>query len=164
MPGLPVHHQLRELTQTHFHRVGDAVQPSHPLLSPSPPAFNFPSIRDFSNESVLHIRWQKYCSFSFSISPSNEYSGLISFSFDWLDVFAVQGTFKSLLQHDSSKTSIFQCSAFFMVQLSHIYMTIGKTIALSRWTFVGKVMSLHFNKIKHYKFQSLLLSMITQTL
>jgi len=107
----------------------------------------FPSIRVFSSESVLHIRWPKYWSFSFSISPSNEYSGLISFRMDWLDLLAVQGTLKSLLQHHSSKASILQCSAFFMVQLSHPYMTTGKTIALTRQTFVGKVMSLLFNML-----------------
>ena len=114
----------------------------HPLLlSPS----IFPSVRVFSNESVLCIRWPNYWSFSFSISPSNEYSGLISFRMDWLDLFAVQGALKSLLQHHSSKPSILQCSAFFIVQLSHLYMTTGKTIALTRQTFVGKVMSLLFN-------------------
>ena len=107
----------------------------------------FPSIRVFSNESALHIRWPKYGSFSFSISPSNEYSGLISFRMDWLDLLAVQGTFKSLLQHHSSKESILQGSAFSIVQLSHPYMTTGKTIALTRWTFVGKVMSLLFNML-----------------
>jgi len=107
----------------------------------------FPSIRVFSNESVLHIRWPKYWSFSFSISPSNEYSGLISFRMDWLDLFGVQGTLKSLLQHHSSKASILRCSAFFTVQLSRPYMTIGKTIALTRRTFVGKVMSLLFNML-----------------
>ena len=107
----------------------------------------FPSIRVFSNESVLHIRWSKYCSFSFSISSSNEYSGLISFRMDCLDLLAVQGTLKSLLQHHSSKTSILQHSAFFTVQLPHPYMTTGKTIALTRWTFVGKVMSLLFNML-----------------
>ena len=107
----------------------------------------FPSIRVFSNESVLHIRWPKYCSFSFSISPSNEYSGLISFRMNWLDLLAVQGTLKSLLQHHSSKASILQCSAFFMVQLSYLYMTTGKTIALTRWTFVGRVTSLLFNML-----------------
>ena len=143
-PGLPVHQQLPELIQTHVHRVGDAIQPSHPLSSPSPPA---PSIRVFSNESALHIRWPKYWSFSFSISPSNEYSGLISFRMDWLDLLAVQGTLKSLLQHHSSKASILQCSTFFMVQLSNPYVTTGKTIALTRWTFVGKVMSLLFNML-----------------
>ena len=116
----------------------------HPLLLlPS----IFASIRIFSNESVLHIRWPKYWSFSFSISPSNEHSGLISFRMNWLDLLAVQGTLKSLLQHHSSKASILQCSAFFTVQLSHLYMTTGKTIALTRWTFVGKVMSLFFNML-----------------
>ena len=114
----------------------------HPLLLP--PSI-FPSIRVFSNESVLCIRWPKYWSFSFSISPSNEYLGLISFRMDWLDLLAVQGTLKSLLQHHSSKASILLCSAFFIVQLSHSYMTTGKTIALTRWTFVGKVMFLFFN-------------------
>ena len=107
----------------------------------------FSSIRVFSNESVLHIKWQKYWSFSFSISPSNEYSGLISFRMDWLDLLAVQGTLKSLLQHHSSKASILWRSAFFIVQLSHPYMTTGKTIAWTRWTFVGKVMSLLFNML-----------------
>ena len=107
----------------------------------------FPSIRVFSNESVLCIRWPKYWSFSFSISPSNEYSGLISFRIDWFDLLAVQGTLKSLLQYHSSKASILQCSAFFMVQLSHLYMTTGKTMALTRWTFVGKAMSLLFNML-----------------
>ena len=107
----------------------------------------FPSIRIFSNESALHIRWPKYWSFSFNISPSNEYSGLISFRMDWLDLLAVQGTLKSLLQHYSSKASILRRSAFFTVQLSHPYMTTGKTIALTRWTFVGKVMSLLFNML-----------------
>ena len=107
----------------------------------------FPSIRVFSNESVLHIRWLNYCSFSFNISPSNEYSGLISFRIYWLDLLAVQGTLKSLLQHHSSKASILRCSAFFIVQLSHPYMTTGKTIALTRWTFVGKVMSLLFDML-----------------
>ena len=107
----------------------------------------FPSIRVFSNESVLHISWPKYWSFSFNIGPSNEYSGLMSFRMDWLDLLAIQGTLKSLLQHHSSKASILQCSAFFTVQLSHPYMTPGKTIALTRWTFVGKVISLFFNLI-----------------
>ena len=105
----------------------------------------FPSIRVFSNESALHIRWPKYWSFSFCISPSNEHSGLISFRMDWLDLLAVQGTLESLLQHHSSKASILWCSAFLVVQLSNPYMTTGKTIALTRWTFVGKVMSLLFN-------------------
>ena len=107
----------------------------------------FPSIRVFSNESVLHIRWPNYWSFSFSISPSNEYSGLISFRMDWLDLLAAQGTLKSLLQHHSSKTSSLQLSAFLIVQLSHPYMTTGKTIALTRWNFVGKVMPLLFNML-----------------
>ena len=114
----------------------------HPLLFlPS----IFPSISVFSNESVLRIRWRKYWSFSFSLRPSNDYSGLISFRMDWLDLFAIQGTLKSLLQHHSLKASILRCSVFFRVQLSHPYMTTGKTIALSRWTFVSKVMSLHPN-------------------
>ena len=128
----------------------ESVMPSnhfilcHPLLLlPS----IFPSIRVFSNESVLHIRWPKYWSFSFSISPCNEYSRLLSFRMDWLDLLAVQGTLKTLLQHHSSKVSILWCSAFFIVQLSHSYVTTGKTIALTRWTFVGKVMSLLFNKL-----------------
>ena len=144
MPGHPVHHQLPEFTQTHVHLVGDAIQPSHPLSSPSPPAPNPPSIRVFSNESTLHIRWPKYWSFSFSIIPSKEHPGLISFRMDWLDFLAVQGTLKCLLQHHSSKASILQRSAFFTVQLSHPYMTTGKAIALSRCTFVGKVKALFF--------------------
>ena len=124
-PGLPVHHQLPEFTQTHVHRVSDAIQPSHPcrpllLLPPIPP-----SIRVFSSESTLLMRWPKYRSFSFSIIPSKEIPGLISFRMDWLDLLAVQGTLKSLLQHHSSKASILQCSAFFTVQLSHPYMTTG---------------------------------------
>ena len=141
-PGLPVHHQLLEPTQTLVHWVGGAVQPSHPLWSPSPPASIYPSIRVFSNESLRRIRWPKYWSFSFNISPSNEYSGMISFRMDWLDLFAVQGTLKSLLQHHSSKASILWCSTFFIVQLSHPYMTAVKTIALTRFTFVGKVIPL----------------------
>ena len=120
MPGLPVHHQLSELTQTHVHRIGDAIQPSHPLSSPFLLPSIFPSIRVFSNESVLHIRKANYWSFSFSISPSNEYSGLISFRIDWLYLLAVQGTLKSLLQHHSAKASIL-CSAFFMVHLTSIH-------------------------------------------
>ena len=120
--GFPVHHQLPEFAQTHIHWV-------------------------FPKESVLCIRWPKYWSFSFNISPSNEYSGLISFRMDWLDLLAVQGTLKSLLQQHSSKASIIQCSAFLIVQLSHPYMTTGKTIVLTRWTFVSKVMSLVFNML-----------------
>ena len=146
-PGLPAHHQLPEFTQTHVHRVGDAIQSSHPLLSLSPPAPVSPSIRVFSNESTLCKRWPKYWSFSFSISPSIEHPGLISFRVDWLDLLAVQGALKSLLQHHSSKASIFQCSALLTVQVSHPYMTTGKTIALTRRTFVGKVMSLFFNML-----------------
>ena len=145
--GLPVHHQLLESTQIHVHRVSDAIQPSHPLSSPSPPALNLSSIRVFSNESIILIRWPKYWSFSFNISPSNEHSGLISFSMDWLDLLAVQGTHKGLLQHRSSKASILWHSAFFIVQLSYPYMTTGKTIALTRWAFVGKVISLLFNML-----------------
>ena len=143
MSGLPVHYQPLESTQTH---VLESVMPSnhpilcHPLLLlPS----IFPNIRVFSNESPLHLRWPEYWSFSFSISPSKEHSGLIS----WLDLLAVQGTLKSLLQHHSSKASILQCSAFFTVQLSHPYITTGKTIALTRQTFVGKVMSLLLNML-----------------
>ena len=145
-PGFPAHHQLLELAQTRVHWVGDAIQClilCHPLLLPS----IFPSIRVFSSESVLHIRWPKYWNFSFGINPFNEYSGLISFRIDWFDIFAVQGILKSLLQHHSSKTSILQCSAFFMAQLSHPYMTTGKTIALITWTFASKVMSLLFNML-----------------
>ena len=147
-PGFPVFYHLPELAQTHVHWVSDAIHPSHPLLSPSPSIF--PSIRVFSNESTLHIRRPKYWSFSFSISPCNEYSGLISFRMDWLDLLAVQGTLKCLLQHNSSKASVLQCSAFFMVQLSHPYMTTGKTIDLTRRTFVGKVMSLLFNILSRF--------------
>ena len=124
--------------------VSDAIQPSHPLSSPFLLPSIFLSIRIFSNESVLHIRWPKCWSFSFSISPSNDYSGLISFRIDWLGLLAVQGTLKSLLQQHSLKASILRRSAFFMVQLSHPYMTAGKTIALTRRTLVGKVMSLLF--------------------
>ena len=142
-PGLPVHHQLPESTQTHVHQVGDPIQPSHP--PPSPPAPVPPSIRVFSNESTLLMGWPKYWSFSFSISPSKEHPGLIFFRMDWLDLLAVQGTLKSFLQHHSSKASILWHSAFFTVQLSHPHMTTGKTIALTRWTFVGKVISLLLN-------------------
>ena len=140
-PGLPVHHQLPEFTQTHVHQVGDAIQPSHPLSSPSPPASN-PSQHQGLFESTLRMRWPRYGSFSFSISPSRKHPGLISFRMDWLDLLAVQGTLRCLLQHHSPKTSILQCSAFFTVQLSHPYMTTGKTIALTRRPFVGKVISL----------------------
>ena len=146
-PGLPVHHQLLEFTQTHVHQVGDAIQPSHPLSSPSPPAPNPSQHQSFSNESTPCMRWPKYWSFSFSISSSNERSGLIYFRMDWLDLLAVQGTLKRLLQHHRSKASILQHSAFFTVQLSHPYMTTGKTTALTRQTFVGKVMSLLLNML-----------------
>ena len=130
----------------------ELVMPSNHLISCHPVLLTstFPSIRVFSNESVLCIRWPKYWSFSFSISPSNEYSGLISFRMDWFDLLAVQGILKSLLQHYSSKASIFRRSAFFMVQLSHLYMTTGKTTALTRWTFVSKVMSLLFNMLSRF--------------
>ena len=131
LPSFPVHHWLLELTQTHVHWVGDATQPSHPLLSPSLPAFNLSSIRIFSNESVLRSRWPKYWRFSFSISPFNEYSELISFRIDWLDLLAVQWTLKSLLQHHNPKASICRHLTFFIVQLSHPYVTTGKAIA---WT------------------------------
>ena len=146
-PGLPVHHQLPEFTQTHVHRV---VMPSshlilcHPLLLlPS----IFPSIRVFSDESVLRIKWPKYWSFSFNISPSSEYSGLVSFRIYWFDLLAVQGTLKNLLQHHSSKVLVLQCSDFFTVQLSNSYTTTGKTIALTRQTFLSKVMCLLFNML-----------------
>ena len=145
MPSFPVHHQLLELAQTHVHWVGNSIQPSHLchplLLLPS----IFPSIRVFSNESVLHIKWPNYWGFSFSISLSNEYSGLISFRMDWLDLLAVQGTLKSLFQHHSSKASFLQHLAFFMVQLSHPYMTTGKNHSFDYTDFVTKVMSLLFN-------------------
>ena len=146
-PGLPVHHQLPEFTQTRVYQV--AMPSSHLilgrpllLLSPIPP-----SIKVFSNESTLHMRWPKYWSFSFSIIPSKEIPGLISFRMDWLDLLAVQGTLKSLLQHRSSKASILRHSAFFTVQLSHPYVATGKTIALTRWTLVDKVMSLLLNML-----------------
>ena len=132
MPGLPVHHQLPEFTQTHVHL--ESVMPSNHLILCRPLLLLLlipPSIRVFSNESTLRIRWPKYRSFSFSISPYNEHPGLSSFRMDWLDHLAVQGTLKSLLQHHSSKASILRCSAFFTVQLSHPYMTTGKTIALT---------------------------------
>ena len=137
--GLPVHHQLPELPQTHGHWVGDAIHPSHPLSSPSPPTFSLSQYQGLlKNESVLRIRWPKYWNFIFSISPSNEYSELISFRMDWLDLLAVQGTLKSLLKYYSSKASILRHSAFFTVQLSHPYMSTGKTIALTRRTLLAK--------------------------
>ena len=146
-PSFPIHHQLPELTQTHVYLVSDAIQPSHPLLSTSSPSSIFSNIRVFPNDSLLHIRWPKYWNFSFSISPSNEYSGLISFRMDWFDLTAVQGTNKSLLQNHSSKASILWHSTFFIVQFSHPYMTTGKTIGLIRWTFAGKVMPLLFHML-----------------
>ena len=149
-PGLPVQNQLPEFTQTLVHHISDAFQPSHPRLSLSTPAFNLSHIKAFSNESVLPIRWLKYWSFSFSISPYNEYSGLISFRMDWLDLLAVQENLKSLLQHHSSKASVIRHSAFFIVQLSHPYLTTGKTIALTRWIFVGKIMFLLFNMLSRF--------------
>ena len=144
-PGLPVHHQLPEFTQNHVHRVGGAIQPFHPLSSTSPPAPSPYQHQGLFHESTLRMRWPKSWSFSFSIIPSNEHPGLNSLRMNWLDLFAVQGTLKRLLQHHSSKASMLRCSAFFTVQLSHPYMTTGKTIALTRRTFAGKVMSLLFN-------------------
>ena len=129
-PGLPVHHQLSEFMQTHVHRVGDAIQPSHLLLSPSPPALNLSQHQGLFQWVSSLYQWPKYWSFSFNISPSNEHPGLITFRMDWLDLFAVQGTLRSLLQHHSSKASILWRSAFFTVQLSHLYMTTGKNHSL----------------------------------
>ena len=159
-PGVPVHHQLLEFTQTHVHWVSDAIQPSHPLSSPSPLApkpsqhqglfqwpTSFPTSFQPKSFPTLCMRWPKCWSFSLSIRSSSEHPGLIFFRMDWLDLFAVQGTLKSPLQHHSSKASIFWSSAFFIVQLSHPYMTTEKTIALTRWTFVGKVISLLFNML-----------------
>ena len=151
IPGLPVHHQLRESIQTHVHWVGDAIQPSHSLSFPSLPDLNLSQQSLFKWVSSSH-QVAKVLSSSFNISPSNEYSRLISFRMDWLDLLTVQGTLKSPLQHHSSKAPFLQHSAFFIVQISHPYilhpyMTAGKTIALTRWTFVGKVMSLLFNML-----------------
>ena len=144
LPCLCVTHYLPESAQVYVHCIGDAIQPSHPLM-PSSSALSLPSIRDFSNESAVHIRWPKYWSLSFSISPPNKYSGLISLKIDWFDLLAIQGALGSLLQHHSSKASILQCSVFFMVQLSHPYMTTLRTIALIIWTFVGRITSPLFN-------------------
>ena len=144
-PGLPVHHHLPEFTQTHVHRVRDAIQPSHPLSSPSPHAPNPSQHRVFSNESTLHMRWPKNWSFSLSIILSKEHPWVMSFRMDWLDFLAVQGTLKSLLQHHNWKASILQHSAFFTVQLSPPYMTTGKTITLTRRTLVGR--SNHLNQL-----------------
>ena len=140
-PGLQVHHQLPELTQTHDHWVGDAIQTSHPLSSPSPPTFNLSQHQGLF-QWVSSSHQVSYWSFSFNISPSNEYSGLISFRIDWFDLLAVQGTLKSLLQHHRSKASILRRSPFLIVQLLHPYMTTRKIIALTRRTFVGKALSL----------------------
>ena len=150
--SFPVHHQLQELAQTHVHWVDDAIQPYHSLSSPSLPAFNFSPYQGLFQWVSSSHQVDKVLSFSFcfSISPCNEYSGLISFTMDWLDLLTVQETLRSLLQHHSSKASILQCSAFFMVQLSNPHMTTGKTIALTRWTFVGKVMSLLFNMLSRF--------------
>ena len=147
-PGLPVHHQLPEFTQTHVHQDSDAIQPSHALSSPSPPAPNPSQYQSlFQGVNPFRMRWPKRWSFSFSISPSNEHPGLISFRIDWLGLLEVQGTLKSLLQHHSSKASILRHSAFFIAQISHPYMTNGKTISLPRRTYVGKVISLLFNML-----------------
>ena len=150
-PGFPVRHQLLELTQLMSIELMMSIQPSHPLLSPSPSAFNLSQQHQGLSQGVsFSIRWPKYWSFSFSISPSSEYSGLISLRMDWLDLFAVRGTLKSLPQHHSSKAWILQHSAFFIVQLSHPYVTTGKSIALTRRTLVGKVMSLLFNMLSRF--------------
>ena len=145
-PGFPVHHQLPELTQAHVHWVGDAIQPSHPRLSPSPLAFSLSQNQGLF-QWVSSSHRPKYWSFSFSISLSNDYSGLISFRMDWLHLLEVQGTLGSLIQHHSSTASILRCSAFFIIQLSHPYMSTRKTIAFTRQTFVGKVMSLLFKML-----------------
>ena len=149
MLGYPVLHYLLELAQTHSYWLDDAIQPPHPLLPPSPD-LNLSQHQVFSNESALRIRWPKYWSFSFLITPSSEYSRLISFKIDWFDLLAVQRTLKSLLQHHSSKASVLWCSAFIMVQLAHPYMTTGETIAWTRWTFVGKMMSLLYNMLSRF--------------
>ena len=149
-PGFPALHHLLEFAQTHIRWISDAIQPSHPLSSPSASAFNFSSIRVFFNDLTLPIRWPKYWSFSFSISPCNKYSGLISFRIGWFDLLAVQGTLKRLFQHRGSKASILQCSAFFMAQLSHPYVTTGKNHSFDYTDFVGKVMSLLFNMLSSF--------------
>ena len=142
-PGFPVLYHLPKLVQTHVHWVSDDIQPSHPLQSPSPHTLNLSQHQSLlMRDSVLSIRWPNYRIFSFSISPSNEYSRLISFRISWFDLLAVQGTLKRLPQHHSSKASVLRCSVFFTVQLSHPFMTTGKTIILTRQTFVGKVMYL----------------------
>ena len=145
--GFPVLHHLPEFAQTDVHWVGDAIQPSHPLLSPSPSAINLSQHQGLFQWINSSHQASKYWSFNFSISPSNEYSGLISFRIDWLDLLAIQGTLGSILEHQSSKVSILQRSVLFIVQLSHPYTTSGKNIALTRRTFVGEVMSLLFNML-----------------
>ena len=150
MPAFPVLHCLPDIAQIYVHRASDAIKPSLTLLPSSHPAPNLSLIRVISNESALHITWPKYWRFSFCISPSNEYSGLISFRIDWFDLLTAQGTLMSLLQHHSLKALILQCSAFFMFQLSYPYMIIGKNIALTMWTFVNKVMSLLFNVLSRF--------------
>ena len=149
MPGFCVLHNLLEIAHTHFFWVSDATQPSCPCHSLFLLPLIFPSVKVFSNESPVRIRWPNYWSFSFSICPSSEDSGLISFKIDWLDLLAVQGILKSLW-HDSSKASILRCSAFFMVQYSHPYMTTGKDITFTRWTFVSKLMSLLFKMLSRF--------------
>ena len=136
-PDCSVPHHLLEFMQVHVQWIGDAIQPSNLLSPSSPSAFNLPQYRVFSNELTFRIRWLEYWNLSLNISPSNEYSGLISFKVDWFDLLTVQGTLKSLLQHHSLKASIIWLSAFFIIQFSHLYMTTGKTIALTRWTFVS---------------------------
>ena len=147
MPGFPVHHQLPELAQTHVHWVSDAIQQFQSLSSPSPSALNLSQHQGLFQWVSSSHQVAKYLNFSFSISPSSEYSGLISFMIDWFDLLAVQRILKSLLQYHSSKASVLRCSAFFIVQLSHPYLTTGKTIALTMWTFVGKEISLLFNML-----------------
>ena len=149
-PGFPVFPYLPEFVQIHVHWVSDAIQPSHLLSPSSPPALNLSQHQVFSKELALCISWPKYWNFSFNISPSNEYSGLISFRIAWFDLLGVQGTLKSLLLHHNSKALILQLSAFFVVQRSHPYMTTAKTITLTMWTFVGKMMSLFFNTLSRF--------------
>ena len=150
-PGFRAHHQLLELAQTHVHWVSDAIQPSHPLCSPSPSAFNLSYIESLFQWVSSSHQVAKVLEFQLQLSPSNEYSGLISFRIDWFDFLLVQGTLKSLLQHHSSKSSILQHSAFFIVQLSHPYMTARKTIAFTIWTFVCKIMSLLFSMLSRFQ-------------
>ena len=147
-PGFLNLHYLLEFAQTHIHWVSDAIQPSHLLLTPSPPVLNFPKDLGLSNKLDFPIWWPNY--WSFSISPSNEYSELTYFRTDWFDLLVVQGTLKSLLQNHNLKAPVLWCSAFFTIQLSHPYMTTGKTMALATWTFVGKAMSLLFNMVSRF--------------